>query len=104
MPHLPPAHHETSKRDSPHETKINVKQTNVPELITWFLIKRAENKGVLRKNRIIKLVACLGADQKSCCLLLEEKRKELELRSGILNHIFFVFWQSKIKQSSMINN
>jgi hypothetical protein len=25
MPHLPPAHHETSKRDSPHETKIKVK-------------------------------------------------------------------------------
>jgi hypothetical protein len=24
MPHLPPAHHETSKRYSPNETKINV--------------------------------------------------------------------------------
>jgi hypothetical protein len=26
MPHLPPAHHETSKRDSPDETKIKEKQ------------------------------------------------------------------------------
>jgi hypothetical protein len=26
MPHLPPAHHETSKRDSPNETKVNEKQ------------------------------------------------------------------------------
>jgi hypothetical protein len=27
MPHLPPAHHETSKHDSPNETKIKVKLT-----------------------------------------------------------------------------
>jgi hypothetical protein len=26
MPHLPPAHYETSKHDSPNETKINEKQ------------------------------------------------------------------------------
>jgi hypothetical protein len=26
MPHLPPAHHETSKHDSPNETKIKEKQ------------------------------------------------------------------------------
>jgi hypothetical protein len=26
MPHLPPAHHETSKHDSPDETKIKEKQ------------------------------------------------------------------------------
>jgi hypothetical protein len=26
MPHLPPAHHETSNRDSPNETKVNEKQ------------------------------------------------------------------------------
>jgi hypothetical protein len=26
MPHLPPAHHERSKRDSPNETKIKEKQ------------------------------------------------------------------------------
>jgi hypothetical protein len=25
MPHLSPAHHETSKRDSPNQTKIKVK-------------------------------------------------------------------------------
>jgi hypothetical protein len=26
MPHLPPAHHETNKRDSPNKTKIKEKQ------------------------------------------------------------------------------
>jgi hypothetical protein len=26
MPHLPPAHHETSKRDSPNEIKVKEKQ------------------------------------------------------------------------------
>jgi hypothetical protein len=56
MPNLPPAHHETSKRDSPNETKIKEKQNKtIPdsnsnltksmthhnqtkELTTWFLI------------------------------------------------------------------
>jgi hypothetical protein len=28
MPHLPPAHYETSKRDSPNEAKIKEKQNN----------------------------------------------------------------------------
>jgi hypothetical protein len=55
MPHLPPAHHETSKHDSPNETRIKEKQNKpIPdsnsnltksmthdnqtkELITWFL-------------------------------------------------------------------
>jgi hypothetical protein len=55
MPHLPPAHHGTSKRDSPNETKIKENQNKtVPdlnsnltkstthhnqtkELATWFL-------------------------------------------------------------------
>jgi hypothetical protein len=55
MPHLPPAHHETSKHDSPNETKIQEKQNKtIPdsnsnltksmthhnqtkELTTWFL-------------------------------------------------------------------
>jgi hypothetical protein len=54
MPHLPPAHHETSKCDSPNEIKIKENNWNVPdsnsnlaksmthhtqtkELTTWFL-------------------------------------------------------------------
>jgi uncharacterized HAD superfamily protein len=53
MPHLPPAHHETSKRDSPNETKIKQNKTipdsnsnlaksmthhnQTKELLTWFL-------------------------------------------------------------------
>jgi hypothetical protein len=54
-PHLPPAHHETSKRDSPNKTNVKEKQNEtVPdsnsnlaksmshhnqtkELTTWFL-------------------------------------------------------------------
>jgi hypothetical protein len=55
MPHLPPAHHETSKRDSPNETMVKEKQNETilnsnsnltksmthhnqtKELTTWFL-------------------------------------------------------------------
>jgi hypothetical protein len=55
MPHLPPAHYETSKHDSPSETKIKEKQNKIvldsnsnlaksmthhnqtKERITWFL-------------------------------------------------------------------
>jgi hypothetical protein len=55
MPHLPPAHHETSKHDSPNETKVKEKQNKTvldsnsniaksmthhnqtKELATWFL-------------------------------------------------------------------
>jgi hypothetical protein len=58
MPHLPPAHHETSKCDYPNETKIKEKQNKtIPdsnlnlaksmthhnqtkELTTWFLRKQ----------------------------------------------------------------
>jgi hypothetical protein len=33
MPHLPPAHHETSKRDSPNKTKVKEKQNKtIPNL------------------------------------------------------------------------
>jgi hypothetical protein len=56
MQHLPPAHHETSKYDSPNETKVKEKQNKTildsnsnlaklmthhnqtKELTTWFLI------------------------------------------------------------------
>jgi hypothetical protein len=54
MPHLPPAHHETSKRDSSSKTKIKKQNKTIPdsnsnltksmthhnqtkELTTWFL-------------------------------------------------------------------
>jgi hypothetical protein len=32
MPHLPPAHHETSKRDSPNETRIKEKKTKLSQI------------------------------------------------------------------------
>jgi hypothetical protein len=31
MPHLPPAHHETSKRDSPNETKVKKQNKTIPD-------------------------------------------------------------------------
>jgi hypothetical protein len=57
MPHLPPANHETSKRDSPHETKVKKQNKTISdsnsniaksmthhnqtkELTTWFLRKK----------------------------------------------------------------
>jgi hypothetical protein len=64
MPHLPPAHHETSKRDSLNETKVKEKQNKtIPdsnsnivksmthhnqtkELTTWFLIITAQEKSL----------------------------------------------------------
>jgi hypothetical protein len=67
MPHLPPAHHETSRHDSPNEQKIKAKQPNHPgfefkphkslthhnqtkELTTWFLnlplYESIDNKGI----------------------------------------------------------
>jgi hypothetical protein len=71
MPHLPPAHHETSKRDSPNETKIEEKQNKtIPdsnsnlaksithhnqtkELTTWFLSHTLESStdDILIENR-----------------------------------------------------
>jgi hypothetical protein len=68
MSHLPPAHHETSKRDSPHETKVKEKQNKTtPDsnsnlaksmthhnqtkgLTTWFL----NLKGGQKQNRAQK--------------------------------------------------
>jgi hypothetical protein len=33
MPHLPPAHHEINKRDSPNETKIKeIQNETIPDL------------------------------------------------------------------------
>jgi hypothetical protein len=74
MPHLPPAHHETSKHDSPNETKIKEKQNKtIPdsnsntvksmthhnqtkELTTWFhnlpLDESIDNKSTKFEVRI----------------------------------------------------
>jgi hypothetical protein len=35
MPHLPPAHHETSKHDSSNETKVKEKQNE----LSWIRIQ-----------------------------------------------------------------
>jgi hypothetical protein len=67
MPHLPPAHHETSKHDSPNETMIKEKQNETisglnpnltkpmthhdqtKELTTWFLTLLFQNYKVGNK-------------------------------------------------------
>jgi hypothetical protein len=74
MPHLPPAHHKTSKRDSPNETKAKEKQNKIvldsnsnltklmthhnqtKKLTTWFLNlpldESIDNKGTKFEVRI----------------------------------------------------
>jgi hypothetical protein len=72
MPHLPPAHHETSKCDSPNETKIKSKTNKIvsysnsniiksmthhnqtKELITWFLNREAWCGGERGKIKFLK--------------------------------------------------
>jgi hypothetical protein len=67
MPHLPPAHHETSKYDFPNETKIKEKQNEtVPDLnsnlvksmthhnqakeqTTWLLIFNQKNINMFQR-------------------------------------------------------
>jgi hypothetical protein len=78
MPHLPPAHHETSKRESPNETKVKEKQNKTilnsnlnlaksmthhnqtKELTTWFLIlpldESIDNKRIKFEVRIQNLM------------------------------------------------
>jgi hypothetical protein len=69
MPHLPPAHHETNKCDSPNETKVKEKQNKtIPnsnsnlsksmthhnltkELTTWFLTSPVVDVALLPKLR-----------------------------------------------------
>jgi hypothetical protein len=71
MPHLPPVHHETSKHDSPNETKVKEKQNEtIPnsnsnlvksmtdhnqtkELTTWFLMDLVLFVGLLRNNLLL---------------------------------------------------
>jgi hypothetical protein len=40
MPHLPPAHHETSKHDSPNETKIKKKKKK----LSWIRIQTSHSQ------------------------------------------------------------
>jgi hypothetical protein len=75
MPHLPPAHHETRKRNSPNETKIKEKQNKtIPdsnlnlvkpmthhnqtkELTIWFLSQVSQVKPEQGKILIPGLVS-----------------------------------------------
>jgi hypothetical protein len=44
MQHLPPAHHETSKRDSPNEAKIKEKQNEtIPDLNSILAMSRTHH-------------------------------------------------------------
>jgi hypothetical protein len=77
MPHLPPAHRETSKRDSPDETKVKKKQNKTildlnsnlaksmthhnqtNELITWFLRREDGDNESLKYALIGKVLSPL---------------------------------------------
>jgi hypothetical protein len=45
MPHLPPAHHETRKRDSPNETKIKEKQNKTK--LSWIRIQTSPSQWLI---------------------------------------------------------
>jgi hypothetical protein len=45
MPHLPPAYHETSKRDSPNETKIKEKQNKTK--LSWIQIQTSPSQWLI---------------------------------------------------------
>jgi hypothetical protein len=85
MPHLPRAHHETSKHDSQNETKMKVKSRNVPnsnsnlaksmtyhnqtkELTTWFLTRTVAHEVLYRASRVIVITVehLMGALVTSC--------------------------------------
>jgi hypothetical protein len=59
MLHLPPAHHETSKRDSPNEVKIKEKQNKiVPDLNSNI------TKLMTHHNQINELIYVMTIDDK----------------------------------------
>jgi hypothetical protein len=74
MPHLPPAHQETSKHDSLNETKIKEKQNKTvsdsnsnlaklmthhnqtKELTTWFLMRGATTRKMIIGSTLLTTV------------------------------------------------
>jgi hypothetical protein len=50
MPHLPPAHHETSKRDSPNKTMIKEKQNETIPDLNWNLTKSMTHHNQTKKQ------------------------------------------------------
>jgi hypothetical protein len=68
MPHLSPVHHETSKRDSPNETKVKEKQNKtIPDSNSNLA------KSMTRHNQTKELITChplLLRLAYSCLLLL----------------------------------
>jgi hypothetical protein len=66
MSHLPPAHHETSKRDSPHEIKVKKKQ-NYPV----FKFKHHQVNDSSQSNKGIDHLVSQKHDQDCFGFLLE---------------------------------
>jgi hypothetical protein len=62
MPHLPPAHHETSKHDSPNETKVKEKQnktisdsnSNLAKLMTHHNQTKEHTTWFLKTQHLIR--------------------------------------------------
>jgi hypothetical protein len=92
MPHLPPAHHEANKRDSPNEIKVKEKQNKtIPdsnsnlaksmthhnqtkELTTWFLMESPQQPHLRQR--------CLRQKQ-SCPLRWPHRRERTRAKSVI---------------------
>jgi hypothetical protein len=97
MPHLPPAHQKSSKRDSPNETKVKEKQNKIipdsnsnlaksmthhnqtKELTTWFLnlpLDESINKSTKFEVRIQDLMRHSKKTQKA------KKSSRMSFRRG----------------------
>jgi hypothetical protein len=70
MPHLPPAHHETTKHNSPNETKIKVKQLNCPgfEFKPWHVNDSSQS------NQEIDHLVSHDVKRNKVCLIVEVDR------------------------------
>jgi hypothetical protein len=63
MPHLPPAHHETSKHDSPNKTKVKEKQNKtIPDLNSNL------TKSMTHHNQTNELTISFSTSQQANCL------------------------------------
>jgi hypothetical protein len=51
MPHLPPAHHETSKRDSPNEAQVKEKQNKtIPDSNSNLMMSMTHHNQTMKRT------------------------------------------------------
>jgi hypothetical protein len=79
MPHLPPAHHETRKYDSPNETKIKEKQNETILDSNSNLAKSMIHHNQTKKLTTWFLTDKVDEDPKSRLKALEEMEKKVKI-------------------------